>query len=633
MSRSRKNKLNKIKIKYFLLILALALTLLNIKSIKPAFMRYYYEITGEAVGIAKVTPRDPSEAVEINGKYYTSINDAIKKNAIVDDVETTVNVLTDLNENIIFTQKMNIKLNLNKNTISNANANAVITNNGKLEITNGNITSKSTTNAAINNEATGTIVVGKGSKISMTIEGGRQAMYNRGNAKIEENAELYSASTIRASVQNISGGKLIITSGKIHSTGFSALVNAGTLTIGIKDGNVDTQNPMFKGGKNDTGKCYGIESTSKFDFYDGIVNGIDDAFSDRSKIQGKEELYHIIYNNKEIDSMSYVTAYLSISEVVTFDTNGGTECEKARGVEKGEKIGKLPTTTKLGHTFDGWYTLLEGGTKVTEDTIVTENITLYAHWTPRDMVVSNGKSYTSLQTAISNAPNNIQTTIKLIQDIEEAVVISSNKNIILDLNNHELNTNLKKQAVIKNNGTIEIKNGTITSSSENGAVDNEATGKMILNGVKITIASTRQALFNNGGTVEIKGNSYLSSCCVEAPTTEGVKLQRGTVQNVNNGTLIITGGTIICETQNAVSSEGKLIIGTKDEDASTLLLRGNCYGVEYLGTFEFYDGTLEGITGACSNTITKQPDNTQIIEGQETIDGKTYKTIHLEPIE
>ena len=33
-----------------------------------------------------------------------------------------------------------------------------------------------------------------------------------------------------------------------------------------------------------------------------------------------------------------------------------------------------------GHTFDGWYTEKEGGTKLTPDTKVTETCTIYAHW-------------------------------------------------------------------------------------------------------------------------------------------------------------------------------------------------------------------------------------------------------------
>ena len=43
-------------------------------------------------------------------------------------------------------------------------------------------------------------------------------------------------------------------------------------------------------------------------------------------------------------------------------------------------VGTLPTPTRSGYTFDGWYTAKDGGTKVSESLKVTANITLYAHW-------------------------------------------------------------------------------------------------------------------------------------------------------------------------------------------------------------------------------------------------------------
>ncbi len=44
-------------------------------------------------------------------------------------------------------------------------------------------------------------------------------------------------------------------------------------------------------------------------------------------------------------------------------------------------IGSLPTPTRSGYSFDGWYTAANGGTKITDSTKVTANTTVYAHWT------------------------------------------------------------------------------------------------------------------------------------------------------------------------------------------------------------------------------------------------------------
>ncbi len=42
--------------------------------------------------------------------------------------------------------------------------------------------------------------------------------------------------------------------------------------------------------------------------------------------------------------------------------------------------GTLPTPTRTGYTFDGWYTSASGGTKITSGSTITANTTLYAHW-------------------------------------------------------------------------------------------------------------------------------------------------------------------------------------------------------------------------------------------------------------
>ena len=67
---------------------------------------------------------------------------------------------------------------------------------------------------------------------------------------------------------------------------------------------------------------------------------------------------------------------------VSFNANGGTVGTASDTVTYGKKYYSLPTPTRKGYTFDGWYTQKTGGTKVTSDTTVTTaaNHTLYAHW-------------------------------------------------------------------------------------------------------------------------------------------------------------------------------------------------------------------------------------------------------------
>lgn len=71
---------------------------------------------------------------------------------------------------------------------------------------------------------------------------------------------------------------------------------------------------------------------------------------------------------------------------VTLNVNGGKKLSKSKvTVLGGGKYGKLPSPTKKGHTFKGWYTKISGGTPVTANTVVsiTKNQTLYAKWAPK----------------------------------------------------------------------------------------------------------------------------------------------------------------------------------------------------------------------------------------------------------
>ncbi len=66
---------------------------------------------------------------------------------------------------------------------------------------------------------------------------------------------------------------------------------------------------------------------------------------------------------------------------ITFDANGGSPTPSAITRKEGEAYGTLPTVTKSGFTFDGWYTAVNGGVKVVATTEVAGNVMLYAHWT------------------------------------------------------------------------------------------------------------------------------------------------------------------------------------------------------------------------------------------------------------
>lgn len=71
---------------------------------------------------------------------------------------------------------------------------------------------------------------------------------------------------------------------------------------------------------------------------------------------------------------------------VSFDANGGEGAPAAIKVTYGGTYSGLPDTkpTRNGYDFAGWYTTAAGGEKITQSTrvTITEDQTLYAHWTP-----------------------------------------------------------------------------------------------------------------------------------------------------------------------------------------------------------------------------------------------------------
>lgn len=76
-------------------------------------------------------------------------------------------------------------------------------------------------------------------------------------------------------------------------------------------------------------------------------------------------------------------AYWTANEyTVTFDAQGGTVEPASKSVTYDVAYGALPTPTKTGHTFLGWFTQADGRVKITGDTTVetANDHTLYALW-------------------------------------------------------------------------------------------------------------------------------------------------------------------------------------------------------------------------------------------------------------
>ncbi|MBO4962306.1 MAG: InlB B-repeat-containing protein [Clostridia bacterium] len=87
---------------------------------------------------------------------------------------------------------------------------------------------------------------------------------------------------------------------------------------------------------------------------------------------------------------TYTATWTAKTYTVTFNANGGTTPTESKSVTYGSTYSDLPTPTKTGYSFNGWYTASSGGNKVTSNTTVTITSaqTLYAQWTANTYTVT-----------------------------------------------------------------------------------------------------------------------------------------------------------------------------------------------------------------------------------------------------
>lgn len=558
----------------------------------------------------------------VNDQVYTTLQAAV--NAVsTENIQTTVTLIADTSENISVTSGQNIVFDLQGHTIS-ITTGCILTNAGTVLIQDGVLTSNSTTDGAVNN--TGNLTV-SGGQILMTNNKGKQAIFNNGTLEITGNAYIYSASSTaagnnrRAAVQNTVNSELLVTGGTIVSSGYHGIVNAGNMTVGTKDGTANMNSPVIQG------IYYGISSNNNYGFYDGIIKGINASTNNDSRINDLEQGYSLHSSTEDIGGDIYHT--LTTAQMVNLDANGGYINPDKIFALFGEPAGTLPEPGRSGYAFDGWYTDPVNGTLVDSNTIITEeNNTLYAHWTHAIAAQVNGVDYYTLQEAVNAVPKDgTQTTITLLRDTGDKARIDAGQNILFDLQGNKL-INCENGIMIENNGTLEITNGNLGSTALYGTINNNSGGLLVINGVNIS-GKNRSAIYNDGGSVIIS-DGYITSTATGKQNLTA--LSRAAIQNINGGNVTITGGTIVGETQQAISNEGTLTIGTPSDgiDTTQPTIIGQTYGVVTIDTFNYYDGTIKGITDAISGTITNQEQNTQIVVGSDVIDGKTYITNHLE---
>ena len=142
--------------------------------------------------------------------------------------------------------------------------------------------------------------------------------------------------------------------------------NQYTLTINTNNGTSNTSEKMYYGAT----KTIANPSKTGYTFTNWSVTGTGSTIASGTFKMGTA-------------NTTLTANYSANKYTLKFNANSGTVSETSRSVIYGSAVGELPTPTRTGYTFSGWYTATSGGTKYESTTVVsfTTETTLYAQWT------------------------------------------------------------------------------------------------------------------------------------------------------------------------------------------------------------------------------------------------------------
>ena len=171
------------------------------------------------------------------------------------------------------------------------------------------------------------------------------------------------------------------------------------------------------------------------------------------------------------------------SVVVSFNANGGSTSTTTKTVNYKAAYGELPTPTRSGYKFDGWYTSATGGTVVNSTTIVTNSSahTLYAHWSDIEAPVCTFGSFDKESLTLGETTNikltctdNVGvTTTNLTSSsftISSSNVISISNITSSSTTNGVIYTITITGGTTSGNSTISLKSGSVKDAAGNSNV-------------------------------------------------------------------------------------------------------------------------------------------------------------------
>ena len=285
-------------------------------------------------------------------------------------------------------------------------------------------------------------------------------------------------------------------------------------------------------------------------------------------------------DNTKASSVSLVVTDKNFDYILIKNNDTGKEWKEKRNWTSFNQIGNYTVQAfdKAGNTSDKYtFTICESVASATIDGKEVE--------------------FETFEELFKEIPDNKKTTVKLIKDVEEDIIIPNEKSVEIDLNDKTI----KGDKVITNNGTMTIINGTIESTN-NGIINNGTINKID----NVTINAERTGINNKGIISEIKNSDiearfypiYLSDATigdlsdniVTGHYMSGIYLEgASTIEKISSGTYTTYGDKP--ESGSSVAGFGLYIsTNAKVEEIAGGTFKGNKSAVANYGDIEKITG-------------------------------------------
>lgn len=112
----------------------------------------------------------------------------------------------------------------------------------------------------------------------------------------------------------------------------------------------------------------------------------------REKLNANNVTGAFLYYNKD----GSITPNPDTLPTITFAPTGGSIANPTQKINISGHLDSLPTASRSGYRLDGWYTEVEGGEKITTDTLFTKDTTVYAQWSKKSSSSSRYDGYITI---------------------------------------------------------------------------------------------------------------------------------------------------------------------------------------------------------------------------------------------